>query len=134
MTGWYEAHRAGHNLWPVEGDFASDASPDAMLAVYEETDRQLGRVLSAIDGTDTALLLFALHGMEPNRAQDHFLGEILRRLNALYLGRQANGSSRPAALNAMAFLRRALPPTLDITRRRRSGFMLQRSDRSGNTT
>jgi len=50
--------------------------------------------------------------MEPNRAQDHFLDEILRRLNAQYLGRQVNGSSRPAALNAMAFLRRALPSTL----------------------
>jgi predicted AlkP superfamily phosphohydrolase/phosphomutase len=112
VTGWYEAHRAGHNLWPVEGDFASDASPDAMLAVYEESDRQLGRVLSAVAGTGTALLLFSLHGMEPNRAQDHFLGEILRRLNALYLGRQVNGSSKPAALNAMAFLRRVLPSTL----------------------
>jgi predicted AlkP superfamily phosphohydrolase/phosphomutase len=100
VTGWYEAHRAGHNLWPVEGDFGSDASPDAMLAVYQETDRQLGRLLPALDGTDTALLLFALHGMEPNRAQDHFLGEILRRLNAQYLGRQVNGSSKPAALNA----------------------------------
>jgi len=112
VTGWYEAHRAGHNLWPVEGDFGSDASPDAMLAVYEETDRQLGRVMSALAGTDTALLLFALHGMEPNRAQDHFLGEILRRLNAQYLGRQVNGSRKPAALNAMAFLRHALPSTL----------------------
>jgi len=50
--------------------------------------------------------------MEPNRAQDHFLGEILRRLNALYLGRGLNGSSKPPALNGIAFLRRALPPTL----------------------
>src|SRR5438876_5893070 len=112
VTGWYEVHRGGHNLWPVEGDFASDAAPDAMLALYEETDRQLGRVLAALKGTDTALMLFALHGMEPNRAQDHFLSEILRRLNALYLGGGANGSRKPAALNAMAFLRRALPPTL----------------------
>jgi predicted AlkP superfamily phosphohydrolase/phosphomutase len=112
VTGWYEVHRAGHNLWPVEGDFASDAAPDAMLAVYEETDRQLGRVLAATEGADSALMVFALHGLEPNRAQDHFLGEILRRLNALYLGRQAKASKKPAALNAMAFLRRALPSTL----------------------
>ena len=27
VTGWFEAHRAGHNLWPVEGDFASDSPP-----------------------------------------------------------------------------------------------------------
>ena len=114
VTGWFEAHRAGHNLWPVEGDFASDASPDAMLAVYEETDRQLGRVLATLErqGTDTALLLFALHGMGPNRAQNHFLTEILSRLNARYLGQDLNGSKKPAALNATAFLRHVLPPGL----------------------
>lgn len=114
VTGWYEAHRAGHNLWPVEGDFASAASPDAMLAVYEETDRQLGRVLAALDdaGSETSLIVFALHGMEPNRAQDHFLSEILSRLNKLYLGKPFAEDSKAAALNVMAFLRNALPPTL----------------------
>lgn len=112
VTGWYEAHRAGHNLWPVEGDFASDASPGAMLDVYAETDRQLGRVLHASEEQGASLILFTLHGMEPNRAQDHFLGELLSRLNALYLGHGVARSKSPSALNAMAFLRRALPPTL----------------------
>ena len=114
VTGWYEAHRAGHNLWPVEGDFASEASPDAMLAVYAETDRQLGRVMAALEleDTDTSLLVFALHGMEPNRAQDHFLPEILTRLNRIYRGHYSTGSVKPASLNATAFLRQALPPTL----------------------
>lgn len=112
VTGWYEAHRAGHNLWPVEGDFGSDASPDAMLDVYVETDRQLGRVLKALEDLGGSLILFALHGMEANRAQDHFLGELLTRLNNLYLGRDIARSKTPSALNAMAFLRKALPPTL----------------------
>jgi hypothetical protein len=114
VTGWYELHRAGHNLWPVDGDFGSDASPDAMLAVYEETDRQLARVWHAIvnQGRDTAVVVFALHGMQPNRAQDHFLPEILSRLNKLYLGQPPDWGARPAAPNAIAALRRALPPTL----------------------
>ena len=112
VTGWYEPHRAGHNLWPVEGDFGSDASPDAMLDVYAETDRQLGRVLSALDDQGASLILFALHGMEANRAQDHFLGELLARLNNLYLGQDIARSRKPSALNAMALLRRELPPTL----------------------
>ena len=112
VTGWYEPHRAGHNLWPVEGDFGSDASPDAMLDVYAETDRQLGRVLTALEKQRGSLILFALHGMEANRAQDHFLGELLTRLNNLYLGQDIARSKTPSALNAMAFLRRALPPTL----------------------
>ena len=115
VTGWYEAHRAGHNLWPVEGDFASDAAPGALLEIYEETDRQLGRVLEKLDqsGVPTSVVLFTVHGMEPNRAQDHFLTEILARLNRLYLGKPPIGSrSRPSPLNVMAFLRNALPPTL----------------------
>ncbi len=112
VTGWYEAHRAGHNLWPVKGDFASDASPDAMLDVYVETDRQLGRVLTVLEDQGGSLILFALHGMEANRAQDHFLGELLTRLNKLYLGQDIAPSKTPSAPNAMAFLRRALPPTL----------------------
>ena len=115
VTGWYEAHRAGHNLWPVEGDFASDASPEAMLAIYQETDRQLARVLAELDRseTPTSLLLFTVHGMEPNRAQDHFLTEILKRLNRVYLGKASSApGTRPSALNVMAFLRHALPPTL----------------------
>jgi hypothetical protein len=83
-----------------------------MLHVYAETDRQLGRVLTALDDQNGSLILFALHGMEANRAQDHFLGELLTRLNNLYLGRDVARSRKPSALNAMAFLRRALPPTL----------------------
>jgi hypothetical protein len=115
VTGWYEAHRAGHNLWPVEGDFASDTAPGSLLEIYEETDRQLGRVLEELErsGIPTSVVLFTVHGMEPNRAQDHFLTEILARLNRLYLGKPPIGSrSRPSPLNVMSFLRNALPPTL----------------------
>lgn len=114
VTGWYEAHRAGHNLWPIEGDFASEASPEAMLAVYQETDRQLGRVLEFVQGQDanTSVIIFSLHGMEPNRAQDHFLPEILLRLNRLYLGQSGAPSVMPKSPNAMAYLRKVLPPTL----------------------
>lgn len=114
VTAWYEAHRAGHNLWPVDGDFASDAAPDAMLEVYREIDRQLDRLLAALERqeAETSLLLFSLHGMGASRVQDHFLAEILARLNSRYLGGASKRSSQPAPLNATAFLRRALPPTL----------------------
>ena len=114
VTGWYEAHRAGHNLWPIDGDFASRASPDAMLAVYQETDRQLARIVAEVErlGEECALLVFTLHGMEPNRAQDHFLDEILSRLNQVYRGDAVTATVLPTARNPMAFLRRAIPPTL----------------------
>jgi predicted AlkP superfamily phosphohydrolase/phosphomutase len=114
VTGWYEAHRAGHNLWPVDGEFASDAAPDALLAVYKEIDRQLGRVLARLEAEQpaTSVMLFSLHGMSENRAQDHFLNEILARLNSLYLGRQRNRSKKPAIMNMMALLRHVVPATM----------------------
>jgi len=114
VTGWSEAHRAGHNLWPVEGDFASDVAPGAMLDVYVEIDRQVARVLATVEKQypNTSVLLFAVHGMEANSVQNHFLQEILARLNRRYLGREAEPSARPSALNLMAFLRAALPPGL----------------------
>ncbi len=114
LTGFFEGHRAGHNLWPVESDFASDAAPDALLSVYEELDRQLARILSRIeqDDEDTSVLLFALHGMEPNRAQNHFLNEIIVRLNTRYLGHGSSLGGNAQPINIMAYLRSALPPTL----------------------
>lgn len=114
LIGFYEAHRAGHNLWPVDGAFASDVAPDAMLSVYEETDRQLGRILAKAeqDAPGTPVVLFSLHGMEANRAQDHFLAEILARLNRLYLGEPPVSGSQPRTMNMMAYLRQALPPSL----------------------
>jgi hypothetical protein len=111
VTGWYEVHRAGHNLWPIEGEFASDAPLDAMLAVYQETDRQLARVWAALERSGQPnLLLFTLHGMEPNRAQDHFFGEILDRLNTVYAGGSRDWAAKPSTPNLMAFLRGAIPP------------------------
>jgi hypothetical protein len=113
VTGWYEVHRAGHNLWPVEGEFASDAPLDAMLAVYQETDRQLARVWAALERSgEPNLVLFTLHGMEPNRAQDHFFGEILDRLNAVYAGGRREWQAKPSTPNVMAFLRGAIPPSI----------------------
>lgn len=114
LTGFFEGHRAGHNLWPVEGDFASDAAPDAMLEVYEELDRQIGRILARIesDGQDTSVLVFALHGMEPNRAQNHFLNEIIVRLNRRYLGDALPPADKARPANIMSYLRSSVPPTL----------------------
>ena len=85
MAAMYELHRAGHNLWPVTAEYASDAEPNAMLDVYVETDRQVGRILDRVKSPSTSVVIFALNGMEANRAQSHFLPEIINRLNAVYL-------------------------------------------------
>ncbi|MCM2268956.1 MAG: alkaline phosphatase family protein [Thermoanaerobaculia bacterium] len=111
LAALFETHRAGHNLWPVAAEFASDAEPEAMLDVYAEVDRQLGRLVERLDDGTTAIVVFALHGMGVNRAQDHFLPAILARANALWRARGAADCGRRAArgVNLMGALRRAVP-------------------------
>ena len=85
VTAYFEGHRAGHNLWPIWDDFSSDPPEHAMLDVYRELDAQLGCLLEAIDLSDTALILFSMHGMAPGYAQDHFLPPVMERINNIYL-------------------------------------------------
>lgn len=111
-VGFYEIHRAGHNLLAVDADFGSEAAPEALLDVYREQDRQLGRLIdAALDGR-TTVALYSLHGMEENRAQDHFMAPVLARLNEAY----RNGSDRaPRAApkpNLMSSLRARVPSSL----------------------
>ena len=111
LAGMFEMHRAGHNLWPVDAEFASKAEPDALLDCYQEMDRQLGRIVKAIDPAKTALVIFSLHGMELNRAQNHFLPAILQRLNAGWRSGSPVTAER-ARKNAIAWLREAVPHSI----------------------
>jgi predicted AlkP superfamily phosphohydrolase/phosphomutase len=125
LAGMYELHRAGHNLWPIKGEFASDAAPDAMLDVYIEVDRQLVRILNAINLASTAVVIFALNGMEANRAQNHFLHEILNRLNAVYLSRVGKTRARAQRFNVIGGLRKTLPYDLQSWAARLMGENVQ---------
>ena len=73
LTSYFEGHRAGHNLWPIWEDFTSDPPEGAMLDVYQEIDVQIGRLLAALDFSDTVLLLFSMHGMVPSFASNAVL-------------------------------------------------------------
>lgn len=115
LSGLYEIHRAGHNLWPVEGEFASAVGSDDMLDVYIETDNQLARLIECLDLSHTQFVLFSLNGMDINTAQDHFLGEILRRLNARYLNEDPDEAPTVKQRNLMALLRSALPAQIQYS-------------------
>ncbi len=112
MGSIQEAHRAGHNLWPSEADFASDESPDAMLDIYRTLDRQIERILKAVEKKNTAVLFFSLNGMAANRAQNHFLPQIMNRLNALYVSGQAAVDNKYERRGIVARLRDSVPPKL----------------------
>jgi len=102
-----------------------DAEPDAMLDVYVETDRQVGRILDRVNPPSTTLVIFALNGMGSNRVQNHFLPEILRRLNAVYL---SNGDEIGRCLqrvNLIGHLRKLVPYDLQYWAARLLGEHVQ---------
>ena len=111
IAAYYEAHRAGHNLWPVTGEFASEADPDALLDVLRALDAEIARVIEQVSDERTTVILFALHGMAPNRAQDHFLQEIMSRLNARYLSERGHQSVTAQRPSLMSILRKRIPPS-----------------------
>jgi predicted AlkP superfamily phosphohydrolase/phosphomutase len=124
LTAYYEGHRAGHNLYPIWEEFASDPPEEAMLDVYRELDTQLGRLLSALDLSDTVLVLFSMHGMAPGYAQDHFLPAVVDRINRLYADRaglEGSGSKRGIA----RLLRQTVPAPVQFYIRQVVGQEIQ---------
>lgn len=112
LAAYCELHRAGHNLWPVDAEFASDSDPDALLSVYKEMDRQLGRLIKSTALEDTLFVIFAIHGMDANRAQDYFLPEIMNRLNNVYVDGAAPEQTTNVNANLFSMLRNTLPSGL----------------------
>lgn len=80
-----EPHKVGHHLWkfmdPAHPDH-QEAEPflrDAVLAIYQQIDRQLGELASCLSPQDN-LLLFSDHGMQANYRGDHLIAPLLQRL------------------------------------------------------
>ena len=115
LVGFYEVHRAGHNLLRVENDFGSAVDREALLDVYKAQDAALGRLVAALGAGDVTVVLFALHSIEPNRAQDHFVREVIGRLNAKWREEQGAPPEPPKGPNLMARLRAVVPPDLQYT-------------------
>jgi predicted AlkP superfamily phosphohydrolase/phosphomutase len=111
LSSYYETHRAGHNLWPVNGRFGSETDPDALRDVIQALDSEVARVIEHVSDERTTVILFALHGMAPNRAQDHFLQEIMARLNARYLSARGYQGTRAKRANLVSILRNRIPPS-----------------------
>ena len=124
ITAYYEGHRAGHNLWPIWEDFASDPPEDAMLDVYREIDAQIGRLLGALDLSSTALVLFSMHGMTAGYGQDHFLPEIMQRINHLYLGKLGH-HVEPRRPGLARVLRQTVPGSIQLHIRELVGQTVQ---------
>jgi predicted AlkP superfamily phosphohydrolase/phosphomutase len=125
ITAYFEGHRAGHNLWPIWDDFSSDPPEDAMLDVYRELDTQLGRLLGALNLSDTAFVLFSMHGMVPGYAQDHFLPTVVECINNIYLRERGHRVPLRRGTGLARILRQTVPPSIQQNVRELVGQTVQ---------
>jgi predicted AlkP superfamily phosphohydrolase/phosphomutase len=112
LAGFYELHRAGHNLWPISESFASQSDADSLLQVYQALDRQIQRIFDYARDEHTTVMVFALHGMAANMAQDHFLPKVMAKLNERYLAERGFGPGRTGHESLMSRLRKYVPYNL----------------------
>ncbi len=115
LTGFYEMHRAGHNLLVVEGDYGSEADPDALLAVYEAQDRALAKLIEKAADESVTVILFSLHGMVPNWSQEHFAGQIMERLSEAWHVKAGGAPRPPRKENLMTRIRAAVPARIQYS-------------------
>jgi predicted AlkP superfamily phosphohydrolase/phosphomutase len=81
-----EAHCVGHQCWHQVDAEAGAASPgscgnsgNAVKEIYQSLDRAIGEI-AGLAGPETSVIVFSDLGMGPNYTGEHFLDEILRRL------------------------------------------------------
>ncbi len=108
VTAFGELHRGGHILWPEEGVKDSVLPPDALLDVYRAVDTALTEVIAAVEKRGASLVVFALHGMGPNRSQEHFVPQVMDRFrNRSQPSEQERGATGQRSL--MRTLRERVP-------------------------
>jgi predicted AlkP superfamily phosphohydrolase/phosphomutase len=112
IAGIYDLHRAGHNLWPTDLGHGSTLPVNALLDVYKAFDEKLEEILQSIDSEETAIIVYSLHGMRENNAQNHFLPEIMQRLNKRYLEQELTQTGTSHRPGVMSFLRKRVPARL----------------------
>lgn len=113
-----EAHEAGHCLWqtvepehplynqPVFKQF--DSIKPTLREIYQEVDRQIGRLVEAA-GEDATVLIFSLHGMQPALAVPAFLPGVLCEMGFSRLADSKDLSWTERAVGLMRAVKRRTP-------------------------
>lgn len=110
-----ETHRGGH-LFFDDSDTSSNSPGNAdspMLQVYQAVDAALADIVKDCD-QNTAILIFSVHGMMLNPAQEHVVKPMMDRLNATFLRKHCgHASAKPQSSGGVVgALRRMVPSRL----------------------
>jgi predicted AlkP superfamily phosphohydrolase/phosphomutase len=113
-----EIHHASHRLWhTVEPATRADATAEpsqesangsALLEVYREVDRQIGRLV-ALNGSETTVIVFSLHGMRPANGISSLVEPLLINLGFAHLSGWRTQSWAERARTALAAVKRRTP-------------------------
>lgn len=107
-----ETHRGGHLFFdePDGADNNACAGHSPMLAVYQAVDRALADILKQT-ASNTAVMIFSVHGMTHNEAQEHVAAPMMNRLNAAFLRDYCNHEvpGRQSSGGMVGALRRIVP-------------------------
>ncbi|MGF1457198.1 MAG: alkaline phosphatase family protein [Alphaproteobacteria bacterium] len=115
ITVFGETHRAGHLFFSDADDpnASADGAETPMLKVYKAVDQAVAKVLADL-GSDVSVLLFSVHGMMRNPAQEHMVSPLMDRLNARFMAEHFGLDPRPANAGGgiVGALRRLVPSRL----------------------
>jgi predicted AlkP superfamily phosphohydrolase/phosphomutase len=133
LTVFAEAHDIGHMAWHLHDTAHVRHDPewvrrhgDPVKAVYVGLDNAVGRLLDK-SGPSTTVIVLAGLGMEPDYTANHFMDDILRRLD---FGPDADA---PQSIEGLSTgLRKLVPPGVRQFLKKtlsQKGFVLLASDR-----
>lgn len=113
-----EAHHAGHCLWhtvePENEIYNSESFQNlgplrpTFKNIYQEVDKQIGRLVEAI-GPSATVLVFSLHGMRPARGVPAFLEPLMREMGFAQLADWKSQSWAERSIALLAALKRRSP-------------------------
>ena len=82
MVAFATLHRGGHKLWDLSGTYGRvnagnrEEFSHALRDIYVACDKVVGQLTEAANA-DTKILIFSLHGMQPNTNRTYLLPKIL---------------------------------------------------------
>jgi predicted AlkP superfamily phosphohydrolase/phosphomutase len=99
MVAFASLHRGGHKLWDLSGTVGKASASEqkkfshALRDIYVACDKAVGELVETV-GDDITVLVFSLHGMQPNTNRSYLLPAVLNCILDARLKKSRNDNLR----------------------------------------